>query len=820
MDTIFILNTSMRVVDVLSNNGDNPSAPFFDDTYKQELSTGAETYEFTTIANSRTSEVLVIGNYILFKYDGKYKLFQIMEVTDEHSDGKRLISIYSEMAGMKLLNDYCEPFRIEGNFITFLEKVLQDTDWQAGNYDEALLDNIQTVNVSDYENVYSLIQENIDTYGGVEIEFRVEFTGNTLTGRYIDAYSNGERGNKAYKRFEYGENVKGITRTINMDDFATAVIGTGSNNATIKEAEWEYKMGDPADKPLNQAFVADTKANDKWNNGEKYIKTVYKSDSSIPLEILQESWDYLQEINKPKFDYEVDLALTTKDYEEIRIGDTDYVIDNSYNPPILLEARVSELEISFTDPTSNKCTLSNYKEVRSSLLPYEQEVASRNILPNPSALVSLGKWTPAGTAGAYITRYELVEHYLPAEAETKEEPYKVNEDPFGHSVVFCIALGGGGLSMIIVDGSGKVIMIDGGYASDTQTIKALTDLGITYINTYIVTHCHTDHGEVVPTILSRFGVENLYIKESNWAALPPVEIEWGTEAVYDSIIAKCNELGVQVHDPVVDAYIKISENSNIKIFNAGSQNYRDYNMQSLMCLYTYKGNKFFFAGDGMAEAALSPLNQVGKVDLLQLGHHGEGSWPQDQKLIDELQPKYAYFASDFLDKAFNGGTDPINTTVSLDRVSFWGGYGVTHGSHSNPGNVAFVLDGINITTTANAIKSTSRWYLRDGEYYYFKSDSTLAVNEWKEINSKWYRFGEDKIMYRNKWFQDHDRNDNWFYLGDDGAMYHDRWFQDPNNNNSWYYFGSNGAMYKDTTVTINGKQYTFNSDGVCTNPDV
>ena len=33
----------MRVVDILSNNGDNPSAPFFDDAYKQELSTGAET---------------------------------------------------------------------------------------------------------------------------------------------------------------------------------------------------------------------------------------------------------------------------------------------------------------------------------------------------------------------------------------------------------------------------------------------------------------------------------------------------------------------------------------------------------------------------------------------------------------------------------------------------------------------------------------------------------------------------------------------------------------------------------------------------------
>ena len=813
MDTIFILNTSMRVIDILSNNGDNPSAPFFDDTYKQELATGAETYEFTTIANSRTSEVLVIGNYILFKYDGKYKLFQIMEVTDEHSDGKRLISIYSEMAGMKLLNDYCEPFRIEGNFITFLNKVLQDTDWQAGNYDEALLDNIQTVNVSDYENVYSLIQENIDTYGGVEIEFRVEFTGNTLTGRYIDAYSNGERGNKAYKRFEYGENVKGITRTINMDDFATAVIGTGSNNATIKEAEWEYKMGDPADKPLNQAFVADTKANDKWNNGEKYIKTVYKSKSSIPLEILQESWDYLQEINKPKFDYDVDLALTTKDYEEIRIGDTDYVIDNSYNPPILLEARVSELEISFTDPTSNKCTLSNYKEARSSLLPYEQEVASRNILPNPSALVSLGKWTPVGTAGAYIIRYEKVDNYIPAEAETKEEPYKTSDDIMGIAQIYGIALDSFGLSMVIIDGSGKVIMIDGGEAADAQkTIDALSWLGVKTINHYIVTHSHSDHGGAVPAVLDVFGAEKLYIKKSDWGALPPTEVEWGTETVYNNIIAKCNKLGVQVIDPVIDAYIKLSDNSNIKIFNAGSQITRDYNMQSLMCLYTYKGTKFFFAGDGIAEASLSPLNQVGKVNLLQLGHHGEGWGVQDQKLIDELQPKYAYYASNHLDTALNGGEDPMNTIQSMNRVSVYNGLSVTHGANTNPGNIRFVLDGTYISTGAVTVKSISRWFKREIGWMYFKENGYLAINEWLEIDGSHYYFGEDHYA-KVGWYQ---YGEKWFYFDTDCRMLANQWLK---YGESWFYLQANGAMAQNETLTINGKQYTFGDNGACTNPD-
>ena len=70
-------------------------------------------------------------------------------------------------------------------------------------------------------------------------------------------------------------------------------------------------------------------------------------------------------------------------------------------------------------------------------------------------------------------------------------------------------------------------------------------------------------------------------------------------------------------------------------------------------------------------------------------------------------------------------------------------------------------------------------------------------------------------MYRNKWFKDHDEN--WFYFGDRGAMYRNKWFKDPNDGN-YFYFGSDGAMYKDTTVTIDGKQYTFDSNGVCTNP--
>ena len=367
MDTIFVLNTNRQVIDVLSNNGSNPSAPFFGDTYTSELDTGAESYEFTTINNARTNVTLEVGNYVLFKYNGKYKLFQIMETTDEHSEGKKFLTVYAEMAGMELRNDYCEPFTLEGNFINLLERVLQDTNWRVGTYSESLLYNIQSISYTEPKNVYSIIQENLATFGGVEIEFRVEFIGNQLAALLIDCYESGTRGNKKYRRFEYGKDVKGITRERNINDLATAVIGQGNNNLDFKDIEWSKNLGNPCDKPLQQNFVVDIDANDLWNNGGKYIKTVHKVDTDDAQTLLQECWDYLQEIKQPKFDYDVDLALVAEDYQDIGVGDTNYVLDFDYQPAILLEARVGKLELSFADPRDNKCTLTNYKELVSIL---------------------------------------------------------------------------------------------------------------------------------------------------------------------------------------------------------------------------------------------------------------------------------------------------------------------------------------------------------------------------------------------------------------------------------------------------------------------
>ena len=129
--------------------------------------------------------------------------------------------------------------------------------------------------------------------------------------------------------------------------FQSESIGVGKDGTDFKDISWSRSNGDPADKPLGQNFIVDIEANDIWNKNGKYIKGKFECECNSPEDLLQKTWDQLQEIKEPKFDYEVLLALYEEDYQNLKIGETVHVLDFNYNPPILLEARVGELELSF-----------------------------------------------------------------------------------------------------------------------------------------------------------------------------------------------------------------------------------------------------------------------------------------------------------------------------------------------------------------------------------------------------------------------------------------------------------------------------------------
>lgn len=368
VNSIYILNKDKRIVDTLSNNGDSPMSPFFDDKYVQHLATGAETFEFTTFSNNRTSKYCEAGSYVAFKIDGKVKLFQIVETNEEHYDGQIVKTCYCEVAGLELINNVVRAMEMPAvNVEQFFNTVLRDTPWSLGLVEYGINNITQTINISKPTNVYTAIQDNLQKFG-VEIEFRVEMAGPRVVGQKIDVVR--KRGRETRKRFEYGKNVSGVSKQIDISNLCTAMVGIGKGGIDFKSVEWLSDK--PAPKPLNQDFIVNPVAYEQWNRqGEQLLGVYENTEVESPHELLELTWKALLEASVPKFTYDIATEMIQGDEEEVNIGDTVYVIDNDYEPALHLSARVGQLEISFTDHTKNQCVLTNFKDVKSGILSLE-----------------------------------------------------------------------------------------------------------------------------------------------------------------------------------------------------------------------------------------------------------------------------------------------------------------------------------------------------------------------------------------------------------------------------------------------------------------
>lgn len=349
---LFILDKKLEVKDVLSIDGDiGYSTPFFDDEYKQYLDTGAETYKFSTLANTQQSQHLVVGNYIAFLYKGQHKLFQIINIDEEHSE-TFIKNAYCEMAGIELINNIVRPMEIKNADIKkFAQTILADTEWQIGLLDVGV-NTVQDIKITEYTNVYSALQQYAVQEYGAEISLTVKIENNKVVAKHVNIYR--ERGKKNGFRFAYESNVSSITRTVDSSNLATALIGVGKNNITFKEV-------DAPDKPLNQDFIADEQSYKRWNQNGRHIMGLFKCESESPHELLKLTRKELEKRRTPNVKYQLKTELLGRD--EVCIGDTVNVVDYEFNPPIFLEARVNELSISFTDSEKNECVLANFKEV-------------------------------------------------------------------------------------------------------------------------------------------------------------------------------------------------------------------------------------------------------------------------------------------------------------------------------------------------------------------------------------------------------------------------------------------------------------------------
>ena len=374
---IFILNRNEQVVGTLVRTSNSSKVtPYFDDILTEDLATGSETFQFSTLSNTKQSRYLVNGNYIAIQKGKYYKLFQITEIEEEH-DNELFINVYCETAGLELINKPVRPRTISSaNVRQFLDTILNETGWRTGYVDVALKD-VYTIEIKEYKSVHAVLQEHLTTFGA-ELEFRFVIQKGKISKKYVDVYS--QRGKFTGKRFEYGKDIEKIVRKTNSTNIATALIGVGKNNLDFKSVEGRDEKGNVV-KPIGQDFIVDQEAFDKYNNNGYHIFGIFNYDTESPEELYKKTVEEMKNRITPQVEYEVSVILLGKllniPYEDVSLGDTVYIVDNTFNPPIHLAGRVTKLETSMADPQSSKCTLANFVEVKSNITDEMRNIASK-----------------------------------------------------------------------------------------------------------------------------------------------------------------------------------------------------------------------------------------------------------------------------------------------------------------------------------------------------------------------------------------------------------------------------------------------------------
>ena len=99
---------------------------------------------------------------------------------------------------------------------------------------------------------------------------------------------------------------------------------------------------------------------------------------------------------------------------------------------------------------------------------------------------------------------------------------------------------------------------------------------------------------------------------------------------------------------------------------------------------------------------------------------------------------------------------------------------------------------------------------KSGDEWYYLASSGEARTGWQRISKVWYYFDKDGRMYTGL-----NRIDSKFYYFKSSGAMATKWIKLDGN---WYYFRSDGSMAVSTNIKISGKLYSFDENGICTNP--
>jgi len=361
---LYILDSSKTTVGILSNRMPF-SLPFSDDLQERSLDDLTDTLTFTIPATHKEAYKVIAGGYILYPSldEGEYKLYKIMEVTEDSDGYEYSKEVYCEISAQDdLIKNVVRPTSFLSVPIEeVLEYILLDTDWTVGNIDDL---GYQDVTISDYPTKLQAVVDVIKQYGG-ELQFEYETNGTAVTSQLVSVYE--MVGQETGKTFMHGKDVMGVQRIENRTKLITGLTAVGkTSDAGVPLSFYGTNITPiPDGYSVEGDMILSESAVEAYSDTGEHIIGVYKDDKATsPQELFENAIEVLKQYERPQMTYSVDVALLERlagyEHERVNLGDTILVQDESVQPELYLNARIRKLSRSLTNPANDAVELGDY----------------------------------------------------------------------------------------------------------------------------------------------------------------------------------------------------------------------------------------------------------------------------------------------------------------------------------------------------------------------------------------------------------------------------------------------------------------------------
>lgn len=346
---------------------------YYSDVLHQYLIGSANTFNFEASAKHEDSIHLTVGNKLAFRWRGRDYYFNIMSVVRDEI--KVEVEAYS--LNFELLNEQLPPYKSEG--AKTFEEYLKAFDFEGvltlktNEVSDKSISNEWTGSDTMLSRIFSLAN-----VFSAEVEFVPELNDDhSLKKINLNVYRKQSDTDQGIGRsrtditLRYGVNVAGITKTCEITSIYTAIRPTGRDGLMIydldkteldKDGQVEYQSvrGDGC---IRAVQARDRFPSNVLSAGDRYMTVDWSYDTDNPEVLYGQALAQLKKNCVPQVSYDV------KGYFDTDIGDVVQIADKEHNPPMYLQARVTEQIRSFTNPAGNQTIFDNFKQLQSQIDP-------------------------------------------------------------------------------------------------------------------------------------------------------------------------------------------------------------------------------------------------------------------------------------------------------------------------------------------------------------------------------------------------------------------------------------------------------------------